>query len=116
MLCNIPLSVERKGLFGKLSSTSALTRAFVLMLCETLFSCTMASSKSFTVAPRRFPPITALRAAHQCVRCYLPGRVHRPRRLWRVPGCLLLRGKHLYQLRTQKGSGQAPASVCERME
>nr|DAT71048.1 MAG TPA: hypothetical protein [Caudoviricetes sp.] len=36
-------------------------------------------------------------------------------RLRRVQGCLLLRGKHLYQLRTQKGSGQAPASVCERM-
>nr|DAT88886.1 MAG TPA: hypothetical protein [Caudoviricetes sp.] len=62
-----------------------------------------------------FPPITALRAARQCVRCCLQGRAHRLRRLRRVLGCLLLRGKHLYQLRTPKGSGQAPASVCERM-
>nr|DAT43884.1 MAG TPA: hypothetical protein [Caudoviricetes sp.] len=63
-----------------------------------------------------FPPITALRAVRQCVRCYLPGLVRRLRRLRRVLGCLSLRGKHLYQLRTPKGSGQAPASVCERME
>ena len=41
--------MERKGFLDRLSSTSALTRAFVLMLCETLFSCTMASSKSVTV-------------------------------------------------------------------
>nr|DAU19907.1 MAG TPA: hypothetical protein [Caudoviricetes sp.] len=62
-----------------------------------------------------FPPITALRAVRQCVRCCLPGRAHHLRRLRRAPGCLLLRGKHLYRLRTQKGSGQAPESVCERM-
>nr|DAK96068.1 MAG TPA: hypothetical protein [Caudoviricetes sp.] len=63
-----------------------------------------------------FPPITALRAVRQCFRCCLPGRAHRLRRLRRALGCLLLRGKHLYQPRTQKGSGQAPASVCECME
>nr|DAR49301.1 MAG TPA: hypothetical protein [Caudoviricetes sp.] len=63
-----------------------------------------------------FPPITALRAVRQCVRYCLLGHVHRLRRLRHVPRCLLLRGKHLYQLRTQKGSGQAPASVCGHME
>nr|DAL69602.1 MAG TPA: hypothetical protein [Caudoviricetes sp.] len=47
-----------------------------------------------------FPPITALRAVRQCVRCYLPGRVHRLRWLQHVLGCLSLRGKHLYQLHT----------------
>nr|DAM82420.1 MAG TPA: hypothetical protein [Caudoviricetes sp.] len=63
-----------------------------------------------------FPPITALQAVRQCVRCCLPGLAHRLRRLRRVPERFWLLRKQTYQHRCLQGCRPALRRSGGRME